>query len=182
MAPIVMLLPLRLLITLRINLKQKFALAGLFSLGSIVIIFAFIRLFEVSRATEESKTNPTTVAEGPILLSIWSVIEAAVAVVVTNLPPFRALLGSQSRRNTKASQSGNRYRSQYSDANSKTATIGSISNRVHPGIVVGRSIEMESLHSSDDEHALRTGPQSDDHSFNFSGKPTESSRVEIRTF
>lgn len=140
-----MVLPVRLLMTLRITLKQKVALTCLFSLGIIVIIFAFVRLFQVIKATAESQTDPTTIANGPILLSLWSVIEAAVAVVVTNLPAFRSLF--RSRGDTRDTKSQGRYIPGYS--NGYTNTIGSRSNRGKTTIG-GRTMEMESLHSSDD--------------------------------
>lgn len=140
-----MALPVRLLMTLRITLKQKLALTCLFSLGTIVIIFAFVRLFQVIKATADSQTDPTTVANGPILLSLWSVIEAAVAVVVTNLPAFRSLLRNRGDTGDRKLQS--RYIPGYS--NGYTNTIGSRTNRGKTTIV-GRTMEMESLHSSDD--------------------------------
>jgi hypothetical protein len=138
-----MLLPLRLLVTLKVNLRQKLALASLFSLGTIVIIFAFVRLFEVTQATAKSKTDPKTVAEGPILLSVWSVIEASVAVVVTNLPAFRSLFTTH--RNTRSSRSQGPYRST-GYANEYSDRFGS---RTRP-TTSGRTIEMHSLQSSDE--------------------------------
>jgi hypothetical protein len=146
-----MVLPLRLLVTLRINLQQKLALTCLFSVGVIVIVFAFVRLFQVTKATEESKTNPATVANGPILLSLWSVIEAGVAVVVTNLPGFRSLF--RMHGNTSISESQDQYRSGYSSGYKNT--IGSKMSKGRAALV-GRTIEMESLHSSDDEARTRT--------------------------
>lgn len=141
-----MLLPLRLLMTLRISLKQKLALSCLFSLGIIVVVFAFIRLFNVTKATAESQTNPTTVADGPILLSLWSIIEAAVAVIVANLPAFRTLLRNSSNSGVSNSQEG--YRSGYSNGFSNT--IRSKMNRGRSNIV-GRVVEMESLHSYEED-------------------------------
>lgn len=89
-----MLLPLRLLYIVQISRRQKVALASLFSLGIIVIIVAFIRLHHVTRATSSAQVDPTKIADGSILLSLWSQIEAAVAVLVANLPAFRSLLRS----------------------------------------------------------------------------------------
>ena len=141
-----MLLPLRLLATLRINAKQKLALAGMFSLGLIVIAFAFVRLVEVTKATAKSKTDPTTVAEGPILLSVWSVIEAAVAVVVANLPAFRSLLRTRGKTGASGS-SQERYRGATGGSNAYSDHM--TSSRGRPSRL-GRNMEMESLHSSDD--------------------------------
>jgi hypothetical protein len=151
----VMLLPLRLLVTLKVNLRQKLALAGLFSLGTIVIIFAFVRLFEVTQATAESKTDPTTVAKGPILLSVWSVIEASVAVVVTNLPAFRSLFTTH--RNTRSSRSQGPYHSTGYATNEYSDRFRS---RTQP-MTSGGTIEMHSLQSSDEilvpDNSVRVG-------------------------
>lgn len=136
-----MLLPLRLLWTLRISVRQKLALALLFCLGIIVVVFAFIRLAQVTKATSNSKKDPTTLADGPILLSLWSTIEASVAVIVSNLPAFRSLLR----------KSGN---GQSSASNKKTplypTTVGSRTNTSRSA-TRHTPMELESLHSFDDE-------------------------------
>jgi hypothetical protein len=93
-----MLLPLKLIWLLNISHQQKFGLAAIFSLGTIIVVFAFVRLANVTRATAAATTNPLTVADGPILLSMWSDIECGVAVFVVNLPAFRSLL--RTRGNT----------------------------------------------------------------------------------
>ncbi|KAH8808634.1 hypothetical protein F5884DRAFT_378380 [Xylogone sp. PMI_703] len=134
---LIMLLPLRLVLTMKISLKQKLGLCVLFSLGIIVIVFAFIRLFNVTQATAESETNPTTVADGPILLSLWSMIEAAVAVVVANLPAFRTLLR---KRDSSTANSPHERRRGYS------TTIGSKVMNKRPAML-RRDMELESLHS-----------------------------------
>ena len=145
----VMLLPLRLLMTLRISLRQKLGLSCLFSLGIIVIVFAFVRLFNVTKATEKSKTDPTTVANGPILLSLWSTIEAAVAVIVANLPAFRTLLRNSGNSGVSKTQEG--YRAGNLGYSYK---IGSKTNNGR-STIVGRSVEMESLHSFDTNQKAR---------------------------
>ncbi|KAG0648038.1 hypothetical protein D0Z07_5941 [Hyphodiscus hymeniophilus] len=139
---LVMLLPLRLLVTLQISLKQKLGLAGLFSLGIIVIVFAFVRLFKVTRATALSQTDPTTLADGPIILSLWSTIEAAVSVIVANLPAFRSLL--RNKGNTGFSKSkGERSTGYPTQITSKiTASQSAIVSR-------NRGYELESLSSFD---------------------------------
>ena len=137
-----MLLPLRLLVTLQISLKQKLGLSCLFSLGIIVIIFAFVRLFKVTKATAESQTNPTTMADGPIVLSLWSTIEAAVAVIVANLPAFRSLLRNSGNTGFSKSRTG---------STGYARTIGSKGTTSKSAIVRSRGVELESLHSFDDE-------------------------------
>ncbi|RFU35034.1 hypothetical protein B7463_g1268, partial [Scytalidium lignicola] len=140
---LIMLMPLRLVMTMKISLKQKLGLSVLFSLGVIVIVFAFVRLFKVTEATAESQTNPTTVADGPILLSIWSMIEAAVAVVVANLPAFRTLLRKNSSPGPSNSQVARR-RTGY------TTTIGTKANNIRRSALFRRDMELESLHSEDE--------------------------------
>jgi hypothetical protein len=90
-----MLLPLRLIWTLRISVTQKLALACLFSLGMVVIIFAFVRLFNVTKATSEGVVDISKLADAPLTLSFWTQIEAAVSVVVANLPALRSFLRRQ---------------------------------------------------------------------------------------
>lgn len=139
-----MVLPLRLLWTLRISRKQKMGLACLFSLGIIVIIFAFIRLSNVTKATSEAKANPTTIADGPILLSLWSTIEAAVAVIVANLPAFRSLL--RTRGNTR----NEKYSGSSLERGATGYSAGSHANTSRSAIKRPAEIELESLHSNED--------------------------------
>ncbi|KAF3053180.1 hypothetical protein E8E11_011459 [Didymella keratinophila] len=73
---VIMILPLNLLRKLQINARQKFGLAMIFSLGTIIIAFAFARLAQVTKATSNAAKDPTTVADGPVLLSMWSHIES----------------------------------------------------------------------------------------------------------
>ena len=137
-----MLLPLRLLWTLQISRKQKVALGCMFSLGIIVIVFAFVRLSNVTKATSQAKTNPTTLANGPILLSLWSTIEAAVAVLVANLPAFRSLLrtaGNTRRTNSPRTKPSNL--TAYAHGSHATTSRSAIKRH---------SMELESLHSADE--------------------------------
>lgn len=91
-----MLLPLHLLRKLRVRPQQKFGLAVIFSLGTIIIAFAFVRLAQVTKAT--SNPDPATLADGPVLLSMWSHIESSVSLIVATLPAFRYLLNSNAGR------------------------------------------------------------------------------------
>ncbi|KAJ4372881.1 hypothetical protein N0V83_003172 [Neocucurbitaria cava] len=93
---IIMTLPLNLLRKLQITPSQKFGLAVIFSLGTIIIAFAFARLVQVTKAT--SNPNPLTLADGPVLLSMWSHIESSVSIIVATLPAFRYLLSSKAGR------------------------------------------------------------------------------------
>jgi hypothetical protein len=91
-----MLLPLNLLRKLQVSPQQKFGLAVIFSLGLIIVAFAFARLAQVTKAT--SNPDPTTMADGPVLLSMWSHIESSVSVIVATLPAFRYLLNKNMGR------------------------------------------------------------------------------------
>jgi hypothetical protein len=74
---------------------QKLALACLFSLGMVVVALAFIRLYDVTQATSEGAVDETKFADAPLTLSLWSQIEAAVSVIVANLPALRSLMRRQ---------------------------------------------------------------------------------------
>lgn len=138
---LIMVLPLRLLWTLRISLKQKLGLALLFCLGSIVIAFAFFRLSQVTKATSNAKLDPVTMADGPIILSLWTTIEASVAVIVANIPAFRSLL--RSHNSTQLSTSDRNKASVYPTLGSRTNTSKSGTRRT--------PLELESLHSFEDD-------------------------------
>lgn len=94
----VMALPLNLVWKLKTNLKYKAGLGLLFSLGGIIIAFALVRMVQVTKATSQTAGDPTTVANGPVLLSMWSHIESSVSVVVATLPAFRFLLSKNRDR------------------------------------------------------------------------------------
>jgi hypothetical protein len=161
-----MILPLHLLWTLRISLKQKLGLALMFCLGSIVIAFAFFRLSQVTKATSNAKLDPITMADGPIILSLWSTIEASVAVFVANLPAFRSFLTS--RRNAQSTTDRNKP-SVYRTIGSQTNNSRSDTRRA--------PLELESLHSFEDEIFGKGRIQSQDFDMGkrntISGRATE---------
>lgn len=108
---IIMVLPLNLLRKLQVSARQKFGLAFIFSLGTIIIGFAFARLAQVTKATSNASKDPSTVADGPVLLSMWSHIESSVSIIVATLPAFRYLLNgsigrTQGRSNTRENSGG----------------------------------------------------------------------------
>jgi hypothetical protein len=116
-----MLLPLRLIWTLRISVTQKLALACLFSLGTVVVVFAFIRLYNITKATSEGAVDETKLAEAPLILSLWTQIEAAVAVIVANLPALRSFMRRQ--------LGGAKYGSK--ESGSSGGSISAASKKVH---------------------------------------------------
>ncbi|GFP60640.1 hypothetical protein TASIC1_0030000100 [Trichoderma asperellum] len=58
------------------DIVADFGLAILFSLGAIIVAIALVRLVQVTKATGDSAEDPTTIANGPVLLSMWSHIES----------------------------------------------------------------------------------------------------------
>lgn len=98
-----MILPLHLLRKLTISRIHKLGLFVIFSLGGIIIAFALVRLVQVTKATSDSAQDPTSVANGPVLLSMWSHIESTVAIIVATLPAFRFLLSKNRANVTKGS-------------------------------------------------------------------------------
>jgi hypothetical protein len=120
-----MILPLNLLRKLQLNGRQRAGLAAVFGIGFIIIAFAIARLSEVTRATTNVSTNITAIADAPMTLSAWSHVEASVAIVVVNLPTFRFLLSSATRRKYYASSEPKRI----SNLAPSSRTIGSGSQR-----------------------------------------------------
>jgi hypothetical protein len=67
----------------------------IFSLGTIIIAFAFAGLAQVTKATSNAAKDLTTIADGPVLLSMCSHIESSVSVIVATLSAFRYLLNGK---------------------------------------------------------------------------------------
>ncbi|KAK1970981.1 hypothetical protein LY78DRAFT_175311 [Colletotrichum sublineola] len=103
---LIMILPLHLLRKLTTSPFHKLGLTVLFSLGGVIVAFAIARLVQVTKATGDAAKDPTTVANGPVLLSMWSHIESSVSVIVATLPAFRFLL-SKNRNITR--KTANKY-------------------------------------------------------------------------
>lgn len=130
---IIMILPLNLLRRLQVSTQQKFGLAVIFSLGTIIIAFAFARLGQVSKATSKMAKNPSTVADGPVLLSMWSHIESSVSIVVATLPAFRYLLNGKLGRTQGISNPPHEHsgRKIASDVAARIRTMRSLSDQWH---------------------------------------------------
>lgn len=101
-----MILPLWALRKLTISRTQKLSLLLTFSLGAIIVSVALVRLVQVSKATSGVAQDPTTVANEPILLTMWSHMESTVAVIVA-IPPFFRFFINKSRSNS--SKGSNKY-------------------------------------------------------------------------
>ncbi|KAF8851013.1 hypothetical protein BDZ45DRAFT_808656 [Acephala macrosclerotiorum] len=81
-----MVLPIRILLGLRITVKQKIGVGLIFTLGHLIIIFSILRVNEISISLSQSDPNLN------VSLSLWSILQAAVAVVVGALPSLKSLL------------------------------------------------------------------------------------------
>ncbi|KAI9677634.1 MAG: hypothetical protein M1817_006589 [Caeruleum heppii] len=84
-------LPLRLLWNLRITRRQKYGLAAVFSLALIIIIVAIVRAVETS-STLVPTGNLSLERADPMALTIYSVLESTIAVIVSCLPTLRVLV------------------------------------------------------------------------------------------
>ena len=98
-----MILPITLLRKLTVSRAHKLGLLVIFTLGVIIVAFAIIRLVQVTKATSETTRDPTTLANGPVLLSMWSHIESSVAIIVATLPAFRFLINKDRSKTTGSS-------------------------------------------------------------------------------
>lgn len=127
----------------------------MFSLGAIVIVFAFIRLHNVTKATQDQDKDMSKMTEGPLLLALWSQIEASVAIIVANLPAFRSLLRTRGTT-THASKTyrGSSYptRSSGTHPSARKNNI-SIEQSSVQHIRSHNSLEMQSLQSEDTSSA-----------------------------
>ncbi|KAI9839027.1 MAG: hypothetical protein M1837_002281 [Sclerophora amabilis] len=94
----IMALPLRILCTLRITTRQKIGLAGLFSLAIIIITFAIVRAAK-SSGTLVPNDISSLVKSDPTTLTLYTILEATVAVIVSCLPTFRVLFVNHSDSN-----------------------------------------------------------------------------------
>ncbi|KAI9817312.1 MAG: hypothetical protein M1832_004734 [Thelocarpon impressellum] len=103
----IMALPLRILWSLNITKRQKAGLATAFSLATIVIVFAIIRAVQ-THATLTPQAISSLQRADPIALTLFSVLESSVAVIVSCLPSFRVLfLGQPPRDDHHADHAAN---------------------------------------------------------------------------
>lgn len=153
---LIMILPLNLLRKLQISPRQKYGLAVIFCLGSIIIAFAFARLVQVTKATSAAGKDPTTVANGPVLLSMWSHIESSVSVIVATLPAFRSLLNGKLGRTQPGNYASptNGYSGGHSGVKSKARRVLSTTGRSQ-----GDAIRLGSFAGKDDGSIDEWGSQ-----------------------
>ena len=132
--PTVMALPLDMLKGLQMSTKAKIGLAGIFCLATITIAFDILRAIEI--LTKNNHTGST---------ALWTNLESAVAVIVSCLPSFRALLSPRKDGNAKKTTS--RYR-QRSLAVIDSAKICLTSGKFAGSDDAGMLVEAKSLASS----------------------------------
>ncbi|KAI9802852.1 MAG: hypothetical protein M1833_001451 [Piccolia ochrophora] len=99
----IMALPIRVLWRSTINKQQKTALAGIFSLATIIVAFAIVRAVVTSSTLTPSKASSLGQAD-PVPMTLYTILECIIAVIVSCLPSFRVLFV---HRNTRRGQSSN---------------------------------------------------------------------------
>jgi hypothetical protein len=96
-----MALPIYLVWTLQMQPMQKIAICLLFGTGLVCISFATIRVVQIGINDKGQASTPE-----PKWLTLWSVLETSIAVIIGCCPAFAALI--RTRRNTKR-ESSNGY-------------------------------------------------------------------------
>ncbi|KAI9756985.1 MAG: hypothetical protein M4579_003643 [Chaenotheca gracillima] len=86
----IMALPLRILWDLRVTTRQKIGLAGLFSLAIIIMTFSIVRAIK-SAGTLGGATITSLYQADPTTLTLYTILESTIAVIVSCLPTFRVL-------------------------------------------------------------------------------------------
>ena len=121
-----MALPLGMLKGLQMSTKAKIGLAGIFCLATITIAFDILRAIEI--LTKNNHTGST---------ALWTNLESAVAVIVSCLPSFRALLSPRKGDNAKKSIGRYRQRSlAVTDSTKIYLTSGKSAGSDNSGILV----------------------------------------------
>ncbi|KAF1814258.1 hypothetical protein P152DRAFT_480466 [Eremomyces bilateralis CBS 781.70] len=110
---LIMSVPLALLRNLQVSRQQKLALAGVFSISFFIIAFAIVRIV---------MTNPLTHQADPIWLAFWSILESAVAIVVSCLPTLKFLV-SKSVEASRRGQYQNYYHNNSAGSGPRSARI-----------------------------------------------------------
>ncbi|RFU31558.1 hypothetical protein B7463_g4771, partial [Scytalidium lignicola] len=131
---LVMILPIQLLWGLRVPNKQKVGLGAIFSLGLVIIIFAIIRMVEVVRAISHRS------ASADVSLSLWSILESAIACIVCSLPSLKVWITSTRDKN---------YASQSTSRNNKA------------GVTKGSHIRLYDLQADGGPNGVSVGYNSD---------------------
>ncbi|CAI6336544.1 unnamed protein product [Periconia digitata] len=144
----VMFLPIRLVWNLQMARSEKVGILILFSGGFVCIIFATLRAVQVG--VQHGKA----VSPDPKWLTLWTVIEVSMAIIVGCSPAFASLI--RNRLNLKkASYSGRGYRRQ--GDNVDLGTIGTPKRRPHSTNVTSSSTLYEE-DTPDSQRGLTRNP------------------------
>jgi hypothetical protein len=122
----------------------------------VVVVFAFVRLYKVTQAASEGAVDGTELADTPLILSLWTQIEAAVAVIVANLPALRSFIRRQLGGPEYSSKESSRSRGSSSATSKKTYQVHHTS-KMEPvikskSVMRQQSVELASL---DEEWPIR---------------------------
>ena len=109
-----MLLPIWMLKALQMQSKQKYGLATLFSMAIIIVIFEIIRTAYTIRLYSEPRPEPT------YRVSVYTLMEAELAVIISALISYRPLFSTQRKRNAV-----HRYLSQHKGSRAYSRVGGS---------------------------------------------------------
>ncbi|KAK1982977.1 hypothetical protein LZ30DRAFT_654553 [Colletotrichum cereale] len=132
---LIMGLPIAMLPSLQLDIRKKLGLAVAFSLALITILIAVIRMTQVMKGDTLDMVG----------LSIWSITELGVAIIVGSLPPLKVLLTSGFRRYTKSKRADR-------EASAKDRIVngnGYCPNTTSRSIMVAESIPLDNRHRSE---------------------------------
>ncbi|WDK20873.1 hypothetical protein CGRA01v4_12162 [Colletotrichum graminicola] len=103
----IMALPIAMLPSLKLEIRKKLGLAVAFSLALITILIAVVRMTQVMKGHTLDKVG----------LSIWSITELGVSIIVGSLPPLRILFTSGFRKYNRGKKAGHRSSAKHRDGN-----------------------------------------------------------------
>ncbi|KAK1569446.1 uncharacterized protein LY79DRAFT_528660 [Colletotrichum navitas] len=109
-------LPIAMLPSLQLEIRKKLGLAVAFSLALITILIAVIRMTQAMKGHTLDKVG----------LSIWSITELGVSIIVGSLPPLRILFTSGFRRYIRGKKADHRSSAKDRDGNGDSPTLTTI--------------------------------------------------------
>ena len=137
--PTVMGLPMSMLRSLQLRTTAKIGLAGVFSCAFITIIF------DVTRAIETVRNDGTVGST-----ALWTNLESAVAVIVSCLPSFKALLGP--RRSSDPARTVSHYKTRPLTISKSARTLLGDG----PSFDSGMSTPLTGIKQPDADHSTRS--------------------------
>ncbi|KAK1998385.1 hypothetical protein LX36DRAFT_634379 [Colletotrichum falcatum] len=131
---LIMGLPIAMLPSLRLDIRKKLGLAVAFSLALITILTAVVRMTQVMKGGGVDVVG----------LSIWSITEVGVSIIVGSLPPLRILFTSGFRRYVRGRKAGQRPSAKDGDGDCG----GCCPDTVSRSALVAESIPLDDKHRS----------------------------------